>query len=239
MKDDNLLDFNFWPSFADMMLCLVLILIILLFIIIAGLAANTVNLEVVNNNQEEIINSIASSYGVTPEKIAVNTYGISTMGIGVNDIIIRNEPTMQRIIFTDHILFNSDEYSINPQGQEALSIVGQSLLQKLDLLSEIQIQGHADVNPSRRFSSNMQLASMRALAVFDYMNNQVGIDPTEHMISATSFGEFKPVQREDGALEYDWAKLQEDNDTEQKRQSNRRIELLLLYKVSDEQYKTP
>lgn len=239
MKDDNLLDFNFWPSFADMMLCLVLILIILLFIIIAGLAANTVNLEVVNNNQEEIINSIASSYGVTPEKIAVNTYGISTMGIGVNDIIIRNEPTMQRIIFTDHILFNSDEYNINPQGQEALSIVGQSLLQKLDLLSEIQIQGHADVNPSRRFSSNMQLASMRALAVFDYMNNQVGIDPTEHMISATSFGEFKPVQREDGALEYDWAKLQEDNDTEQKRQSNRRIELLLLYKVSDEQYKTP
>jgi len=222
-----------------MMLCLVLILIVLLFIIIAGLTANTVNLEVVNNNQIEIINSIASSYGVKPVKTAGNTYGLSTTGTGVNDIIIRNEPTMQRIIFTDHILFNSDEYYINPQGQEALSIVGQSLLQKLDLLSEIQIQGHADTNPSRRFSSNMQLASMRAVAVFEYMKNQVGIDPAENMMSATSFGEFKPVQREDGGLEYNETKLLEDNDSEQKRQSNRRIELLLIYKVSDEQPTTP
>ena len=44
MEEDTL-DFNFWPSFADLMLTLVLILVIIVFVVIAVISAGTVDSE--------------------------------------------------------------------------------------------------------------------------------------------------------------------------------------------------
>ena len=39
--EDNTLDFNFWPSFSDLMLTLVLILVIVVFAVIAAFSIGT------------------------------------------------------------------------------------------------------------------------------------------------------------------------------------------------------
>lgn len=211
------------------MLAIVLILIIVLFLIIAGFAARTINLEQVKKDQVTIIESISNAYGVEPQELTSNKYGIDTLGSNKYDIIVSNEPTLQRISFADNILFDSGEYSINEQGQKALSIVGTALKEKLFLIREIQIQGHADINPPKKYPSNMYLGSLRALAVYGYIKSSVGIDPAEHLMSATSFGEYKPVFRQDEDMAYNDQRLTEDNNNEQKMQANRRIELLLFY----------
>jgi hypothetical protein len=51
-------------------------------------------------------------------------------------------------------------------------------------------------------------------------------------MSATSFGEFKPVNRSEEDADYDRKRLSSDNLTVDKRAMNRRIELLLFYRIS-------
>ncbi|MBF0539812.1 MAG: hypothetical protein HQL03_16345, partial [Nitrospirae bacterium] len=51
--------FNFWPSFADMMLSVVLILVLVIFLVLTVLAAGSVNLKGVGRNQMEFINKLA------------------------------------------------------------------------------------------------------------------------------------------------------------------------------------
>ena len=43
--EDNTLDFNFWPSFSDLMLTLVLILVIVVFAVIAAFSIGTDDLK--------------------------------------------------------------------------------------------------------------------------------------------------------------------------------------------------
>ena len=50
-------------------------------------------------------------------------------------------------------------------------------------------------------------------------------------MSATSFGEFKPVSRLDTDMTYDQSRLTKDNSTKNLKDRNRRIELLLFYSV--------
>ena len=50
--EENTLDFNFWPSFADLMLILVLILVIVVFVVIAVISAGTVDLRTVEAKTE-------------------------------------------------------------------------------------------------------------------------------------------------------------------------------------------
>jgi flagellar motor protein MotB len=139
---------------------------------------------------------------------------------------------MQQITFTDHILFESDRYKINATGQQALQSVGDALRQQISSIQEIQIQGHADTEPTRMFSSNLELAALRAIEVYSFLQAKCGIDPTENLMSATSFGEFKPVSRTEYDTGYDSEQLKKDNDNDLKRSKNRRIEMLLFYKNS-------
>ncbi|MEK8016137.1 MAG: OmpA family protein [Candidatus Parabeggiatoa sp.] len=100
---------------------------------------------------------------------------------------------------------------------------------KLGAIQEIQIQGHADPQQSRNFSSNLELAAHRAIEVFKHFQ-KLGIDPTRHIMSATSFGEYKPVQRQYSDMAYNNNRLKRDNNTQKKRKKNRRIEVVLIYR---------
>src|SRR2546421_13050897 len=105
MEDDSPLSFNFWPSFADIMLALVLVLCLALFLVAAVVTLGTVNLKEVEGNQMSMINSIAVDYKVAPSKLADNVYGIYFHGRKEPDIEIHNDLNSQRITFSDNILF--------------------------------------------------------------------------------------------------------------------------------------
>ncbi len=231
MDNESFLEFNLWTAFADLMLALVLVLCVLFFVVIVAISAGTEDIQKIKTNQQFMIDSIAKKYGVVPSIIGENTYGISTTNNSNYDVQIQNELNFQRITFSDKLLFLPDQTEINSNGQAVLDAVGEILKNQLSAIKEIQIQGHADTLKSNKFKSNTQLAASRAIAVLEYLQdkNKVGIDPSTHLMSATSFGEFKPVQRNSETVEYDWDKITQDNADEILRSRNRRIELVLIY----------
>ena len=77
---------------------------------------------------------------------------------------------------------------------------------------EIIIAGHTDNVPLRggRFKSNLGLSMARAGSVAEYLLKSTSIDPQR--LSTMGFGEYRPL---------------ESNDTEQGRQKNRRVEIVV------------
>ncbi len=234
MDEDNVLDFNFWPSFADLMLSLVLILVLVLFLVTAAISIGTVNLNEVNQNQHKMIEEISNSYNTKAVEMGKDskTFGISTNGSSNYDIRIKNEPTLQRITFSDKILFKTGDYQLNETGKKVLTNVGVAIKNRLENIERIQIEGHADNVPVN--ITNVQLAANRAIAVFNFLKDteDIKIDPAKHLMSVTSFGEFNSVQRNESTSkeQYDINQLDKDNESEDKRSRNRRIELLLFYR---------
>lgn len=234
MDEENILDFNFWPSFSDLMLSLTLILVLVLFLVSAILNVGTIDLSHVENNQKQVIESIAYAFGVAAKeaKDSENMFIISTNSRDRGNIYIKNEPTVQKITFSSNILFPPDMIELNQKGRDALRKVGRILTRNLErgLIREIQIQGHADPTPSRLYGTNMQLAAMRAISVFNFLKDELNIDPAENLMSTTSFGEYKPVQRSEDEKLYNKSFLQHHNRSPELKERNRRIELLIFYR---------
>ena len=238
--EENTLDFNFWPSFSDLMLTLVLILVIVVFAVIAAFSVGKEEPTpegtdvpiVVEENQKKLIKSIASAYGVEPLGRENNSFEIRIqLEDGTSSkITIKNELTIQRYSFSDRILFEPDEYNLNEIGKETLLTVGLQIKNNLNNISEIQIQGHADPDPPAYEPSNLHLAAKRAIEVFQFLQRKIGIDPAKHLMSATSFGEYKPVQRLDGDSTYTPEKLKMHHKTRKLKAKNRRMEILLFYR---------
>lgn len=230
MQDEDLLTFNFWPSFADMMLAVVLVLCLVLFLISATIAIGTVNLREVEANQTSLVRAIAADYKVEPRKLSDTTYGIYFRDQQDPAIEIHNDLNLQRITFSDKVLFEPDHIEIKREGEQVLHVVGSKLRDQLHLIREIQIQGHADTIPSKRYASNVELAANRAISVFEFLKDKVGIQPTERLMSVTSFGEYQSVQRSGQDQPYTTEKLLADNLNDNQRRRNRRIELVLIYR---------
>jgi flagellar motor protein MotB len=244
--DDDLLDFNFWPSVADMMLALVLILLLVLAMIgVAtgkgkGKGRGSLDISPTRLSQDAMVNAIAASmrYVVSlddsnPDK-GLATKSLRSSGSTATEVKVWHEPKTMRIAFQDKVLFKRGEHSLTDRGRDILRSVGRTLSSQLQAVREAQIQGHADTVPVKsehtRFSNNLELAALRAQAVYSFLQREVGIDPCRVLMSATSFGEFKPVQRLDDDPYYSRARLNLDNMTEAQCDRNRRIELLLFYR---------
>jgi len=110
----------------------------------------------------------------------------------------------------NNVLFKSGSANLNPKGEEALTQIGLVLSQFSD--RRFQIEGHTDNKPikSARFPSNWELSTSRALTVVHLLTD---MDVVPENISAAGFGEFRP---------------RADNETEEGRQLNRRIEIIML-----------
>lgn len=119
------------------------------------------------------------------------------------------------IKLSDSVLFDSGRAEIKEGGQLALTSLAPALasVEGRDFL----IAGHTDNVPmrGRRFRNNWDLSVNRALAVVDYLIES-GM-PARH-IGAAGFGEFDPVA---------------NNDTEEGRALNRRIEIILMPKLGN------
>jgi len=110
----------------------------------------------------------------------------------------------------NNVLFKSGSANLNPEGKEALTQIAEVLGQFSN--RRFQIEGHTDNKPikSSRFPSNWELSTSRALTVVHLMTD---MDVIPENISAAGFGEFRP---------------RADNETEEGRQLNRRIEIIML-----------
>lgn len=223
--------FNFWPSFTDLMLSFVLVMLIILFVVSKMIAAGSENLDKARQSQQQIQTQIEQGIG--------NRYKVAVIsdrnGLDINkemaaqqaDIYIIDKLDRQTITFSDKVLFDSSQSTIKPAGYDILNIVGPIIAKNLSNIGEIQIQGHADISFEDDF--NLQLAANRAIAVYKYLQVNVGIDPAKYLMSATSFGKYKPVGREAGS-NYDYQQLQLANADENLMARNRRIEIVLFYK---------
>jgi len=110
----------------------------------------------------------------------------------------------------NNVLFNSGSARLNSDGQKALTQIGDVLKQFSD--RRFQIEGHSDNVPikSARFPSNWELSTARALSVV-HLLTEMGVAPEN--VSAAGFGEFRP---------------RADNETEEGKKLNRRIEIVML-----------
>jgi chemotaxis protein MotB len=111
-----------------------------------------------------------------------------------------------------------------PSGQADLSKNGEAALAEiLGVLGDFKdrrflVAGHTDNVPikKRRFPSNWHLSTARAVSVVTYMIDNGGFDPKN--VGAAGYGEWSPVA---------------SNETDEGRQQNRRIEIILVPDLSE------
>lgn len=118
------------------------------------------------------------------------------------------------VVLPSDVLFASGSTKLSTEGEKTLQEVGK-------LLSSIpeksyQIEGHTDNVPIKtsNFPSNWELAAGRALTVTKVMLN-AGL--TQERLSAASYGENRPIA---------------DNNTDEGKTANRRIEIVIVPDLS-------
>ncbi|MBI3601108.1 MAG: flagellar motor protein MotB [Nitrospinae bacterium] len=109
-------------------------------------------------------------------------------------------------------LFASGSAEINPAALQFMDKTA-SFLSTTNYL--IRIEGHTDSIPisTPRYRSNWELSADRANRIVKYLVTRYNLFPER--LSASGYGEFKPIR---------------SNDTEEGREQNRRIEIILLGK---------
>jgi chemotaxis protein MotB len=125
------------------------------------------------------------------------------------EITIRENHRGYVITVQDTVLFKSGEYELNESSKEVLNKIVVALKM---LPNKISIEGHTDNIPVKGMTlrSNWDLSALRALSVLYYFKDS-GISPDR--LSATGYGEYRPIS---------------DNETEEGRAKNRRVEIVLL-----------
>lgn len=125
------------------------------------------------------------------------------------------------------VLFASGQDKLRPEGQKVLDAVAEVIRKDPQLSARyFQVAGHTDNKPLQggRFGDNWGLSLMRARQVLLYLIAPVdpkkgtggGLDPNK--LHAAGYGETDPVAK---------------NDTDEGRQQNRRVELVLLPDVEE------
>lgn len=233
-------DQSFFGPGSDLAISLVAVLVFILAIKIGGeqkelrnRQGRQIEIETILAHQMRLVDAIAEHYGTVRRNLAANSYGISIRGnSSLPDILVQNDVTLQRIRFGSHVLFHSDGIALLPEGKASLAAISEVLVKELDHIKEIQVQGHADSLVTKNYTSNLELAARRAMVVYEALQ-ALGIDPARSIMSATSFGEYVPVQRKSSDRSYSKRQLEIDNSTPQKQRFNRRIEIVLVYRHED------
>jgi len=120
------------------------------------------------------------------------------------------------ITFLADVLFDSGKAKIKSETFTTLDKVARVLNENVPEYN-IGIEGHTDNVPIKLsgWKSNWELSTARALSVLHYMVEQKGVAPSR--VSAIGYGEYNAVS---------------SNDTVEGRQLNRRVEIVILPKVS-------
>ncbi|MFH1338265.1 MAG: OmpA family protein [Candidatus Omnitrophota bacterium] len=120
------------------------------------------------------------------------------------------------ITFVADVLFDSGKAKLRSEAYPILDKVAAVLTENVPE-NNIGIEGHTDNEPIKYsgWKSNWELSTARALSVLHYLVDERGISP--HRVSAIGYGEYRPMV---------------SNDTQEGRQFNRRVEIVILPKVT-------
>ena len=123
-------------------------------------------------------------------------------------ITVKNEPRGVVITFSDTVLFASGYAELKPEIYPVLEKFAKLLS---SVTGNVIIEGHTDNVPisSSKYSSNWELSTARAASMLHFFIEK-GIDPTRYSIAG--YAEFRPL---------------ESNATEEGRQKNRRVEIVI------------
>ena len=121
-----------------------------------------------------------------------------------------------KVTFVDKILFDSGSVNVKPEGKKVLLKLTDSF--RADKEQNIVVEGHTDDVQigsalQGKFPTNWELSVARATAVTRFLHEEGNIGPER--LTASGFSFYRPVA---------------DNDTEEGRKQNRRIEIILLPK---------
>ena len=116
-----------------------------------------------------------------------------------------------RVSILNDVLFDKSSAIVRKQDEEFVQEVSKLLI--MDSPRSIVISGHTDTMPinNEDFASNWELSVMRAINFMKLLMKNDQLDPK--MFSAKGYGEYKPIAT---------------NETEEGKQKNRRVELLIL-----------
>ena len=138
--------------------------------------------------------------------------------IARGDIQVSMDPRGLAIIVRDHALFDPDETQLTPAGEEILGKI--ALVLSRDLPDHrVLLEGHTDDQPIQDADgiTNWEYSIGRASAVLHYFVENQNISPQR--LGVAGYSEYRPV---------------DSNATEEGRDRNRRVEIVILpQKVSD------
>lgn len=120
------------------------------------------------------------------------------------------------ITFVADVLFDSGKAKIKTEVYPSLDKVARVLNENVPEL-KVGIEGHTDNQPIKYsgWKSNWELSTARALSVLHYLVDEKGVGPDR--VSAIGYGEYHPVT---------------SNDAKEGRQLNRRVEIVILPRVT-------
>jgi len=129
--------------------------------------------------------------------------------IANDDVIIKQGDDWLELEMKSNVLFYSGEARLETT---AVPIIGKVANILSTSANPIQVEGFTDNNPinTPKFPSNWELSAARAASVV-HLLDRYGLDPSR--MSAIGYGEFQPIA---------------DNSTEEGRQKNRRVVLVVL-----------
>ncbi len=116
------------------------------------------------------------------------------------------------IMLSDPMTFAVGSDDLNPKTNESLKEIAKIIDRRSD--AKIRVEGHTDDVPihTKRFPSNWELSSARALKIVRSLSNYSKVDPGSY--SAVGYGEHKPLL---------------PNINKENREKNRRIEIYIDY----------
>jgi chemotaxis protein MotB len=136
--------------------------------------------------------------------------------LGLKVIVRDNRMVIQ---LPGDVLFDSGRDRLKKEGQNILLQVADVIKNDSDLKKrEFQVAGHTDSKPLKggEFKDNWGLSAMRARSVLIFLTTDGGLDPNNW--SAAGYAETDPVA---------------SNDSDDGRQKNRRVELVVLPNVEE------
>lgn len=132
----------------------------------------------------------------------------------IKDKQVRLEMMEKGLVITvvGDLLFDSGKAKIRQEAYPLLDKVARVLSENVPQFN-VGIEGHTDNQPIKYsgWKTNWELSTARALSVLHYLADEKGISPLR--LSAMGFGEYHPVA---------------SNDTNEERQLNRRVEIVVL-----------
>jgi flagellar motor protein MotB len=238
----NETEFDVWPAFTDFVTSVLFIVIIFIFGILFSSVARS-------SSEEDLMKA-------RQQKVKEQLEGELNRGGARRIEIPQADGSLQRIILQvdeqgrGGVLFERGQARLSREGKGLLDKIVEVLEANRDDYDTIQVEGHTDDVPvhSTSYPSNWELSAARAGAVVNYIleeRSHAGHQQLEPWrFSANGRSEFRPYAIEErrmnlnsqssphrgSGLQY----VVGANEDEEKARRNRRIEIILTYKVSSQ-----